>query len=150
MARKETFEVTCSVSSAIQDGMTNLIELRDEASEIVDGAAGTGREHTGFVQAMAENVDHLEFSEIDVVSEMDELECVCAQFLPKRSWGKTHMSRARRCANALNMLEAAMDVLQREADASEDDDAHLFEDEIAALSELIDQASSCDWPSMRG
>ena len=150
MARKETTLQTASVSSAIVDGLQALADLRDEANEITDGASGTGREHTGFVQAMAENVEYLDFMEIDEVEEMSELNCTWTEYLPKKSWGKTHLSRARRCFNAIAMLTAAMNVMEAEADDRANDDAHFLEDEISSLSEIIDQAECCDWPSMRG
>ena len=150
MARKEEILKTASVGSAIVDGLQALVDLRDEANEIVDGASGTGREHTSFVQAMAENVEHLDFCELDEVEDMDGFDCTWTEYLPKKSWGKTHLSRARRCFNAIAMLTAAMNVMEAEADNRANDDAHFLEDEISSLSEIIDNAECCDFPSMRG
>jgi len=148
----KTREVQTTAMAAITDGMAILQELHDEADEIVEGASGTGRAATPFVLAMEENVNQLDFPELDIPGETEDIKITYIEEMPTKSWGRTHLSREKRRNNAVNMLQAALDALTSYdfPDGNETDREELFTDITGELEQAIEAAESTEWPSMRG
>lgn len=142
----------------VADAISELTELGDECREIVDNAEG-GLSETARIQTFDETATALEgINEPDVPQCIDELEVRYFEQRPRRK--ARAASRAVRCANAVAMLQAAVEAAQQwlddtEAapeDTSAEDEANREEVEsfIDELESIISEVEGCEFPGMFG
>ena len=160
--------VTCtSTVSSVDDAFSALEELGSECREIVDNAS-EGLQQTSRIQTFDETAGTLEgLSQPDVPSCIADLGITYSEQTSKRGLG-----RARRCQNAVSILQAAADAAQAwlderpEIDELESDpnpegeegeekdytneDRDEVETFISDLESLISDAENCEFPGMYG
>lgn len=143
-----------------EDALNALIEIRDEINEVVEGASGTNRENTGRIQTLGETKERMDVVD-DGMPDLDppllELEITYKELQPKRSWGRTYLSRADNVDNANAILEAAVEALRefidKEGEKPEGKRQKLIdqaENGADALQKIVDECTDLEFPSITG
>lgn len=138
---KRTYEtLNMSVADAVSAGVSALIELGDEAREIVENASDGLRE-TQRIQTFEETADTLENLDEPNTPDYTLEDSFEVRHVKPRGRSKP-LSRADRRDNAVATLRAAVDHIQGVIDN--------LEELRGALEQAADDADSCDFPGMYG
>jgi len=151
MARHKFKIVECTLADAVSNGCSELTSLAEEIREVVDNAEG-GLAQTQRIQTLGETADTLEqISEPTIEGEVAKEMVKYAESIPS---GRKGLSRRIRCDNAINALDAAIEVLQEKSDnftegegGSEEDPYKNLLDE---LEDIKGNAEACEFPGMFG
>jgi len=143
--------IECTLANAVSNGLGELQSLAEEIREVVDNAEG-GLAQTQRIQTLEATADTLEqINEPEINEELGKLEVRYAESLPS---GRRGLSRRARCDNAINALDAAIEVLQEKSDnfsegegGSEEDP---YKDLLDELEEIKGNAEACEFPGMFG
>lgn len=152
-------EKTATVA-AMEDGINELVEIRDEINDVVEGASGTNRENTQRIQTLGETKEKMDVVDNgipDVSPELQELPIKYMEMLPKTSWGRTYLSRADKVDNARNILEACVAALRefidKEQEKPEGKRQELIDEAESAaddLQQIADETDGLEFPSITG
>lgn len=142
--------------SSVEDAFSALEELGSECRELVDNVEGTGLRETGRIQTFDETASTLEgLSAPDVPECVAEVSISYHESVPARKGRGT--SRAKRCQNAIAVLQAAAEAagqwLEDTEAAPEDTDEEKrseVEDFVQSLQEAVDEAEGCAFPGLHG
>jgi uncharacterized protein YukE len=136
MAGSYKMEVRTGVVDDIESAFSDLVELRDEVQEIVDGASGSNLENTQRIQTFQETADAL--SEADSPPTVpDGLGDIAISYgIAVNKNKRRGPSRAARRDNAVAVLQGVMDAL---ADFIDECDKPLEEVAGAAIDEFSDE-----------
>jgi Rad3-related DNA helicase len=138
----------CSLQGAIEDGYSRLEDLMSECQEIVDNAS-EGLSQTQRIQTLEETASNLSGadSQPDVPEGLSE---VVVSYTEDRRKSKSH-SRATRCAEACELLSAAVAAIQEWSDASEDVELKDEAEQLCSeIEDMISNAEYSEFPGMFG
>lgn len=147
---------TTTLSAAVSDGFAALEELGSEARDIVDNA-GENLSQTQRITTFGETADALEgLDEPQTPNTLSDRDVTYSEYVHREK--KASPSRAVRHANAVAMLQAAMESAQAHFetydDAEENEETIAERDEVEEfineLDETISNVESCEFPGMFG
>lgn len=133
--------------SSVEDAFSALEDLASECREVYDNAS-EGLQQTQRIQTFGDTADTLEgLSCPDVPECVSELAISYSEATKKRG-----VSRAKRCENAVSVLQAAVDALENWLDGLPDDDDNRDEVDSfkSELEDAISNAEGCEFPGMYG
>jgi len=144
---------TTTIEAAIGDAYGELQSLRDEVREVVDNASGTPAENTGRIQTMGDTADSLDNfvdDEPEVPDGIGDLKVDYSESVNKDK--RRGPSRAVRCSNAQNMLQAAAEALRAwvEGDGAKHENKSDAEELAEKLDEHASECDSLEFPGMMG
>ena len=141
-----------TVSAAVGDAMSELQSLRDELTEWKENLEEK-LSHTDKYSQLEDAINALEEhcdDDPDVPKMIAEMECTYTEMQPRSK--RRGPSRARRCENAVAMLQAATDAAQEVVDdeQQEQEARDACEALVAELEEVIQSAEGVEFPTMYG
>src|SRR5215475_5626595 len=127
MARHKIKTVVCTLGDAVSNAMGELQGLAEEIREVVDGAE-CGRAETQRIQTLGETADTLEqISEPEITTD-SEIAKIMVEYAESIPTGRRGLSRRTRCDNAINALDAAIEILAIHTDEWDEQHKETEED----------------------
>jgi hypothetical protein len=148
MARNKLIKST--VAGAVANAISDLQELAEEIREVVDNAGNFSS--TERIQTLDNTASTLEeINEPDIEEGIGKIEIEYSEILPS---GRKGLSRQARCNNAINALEAAIEIVQEKSDNFSEgkggSEENPYQDLLDALEEIKGNAEACEFPGMYG
>lgn len=145
MAKRETKVETGTIEGFIDDAYSAIEELKGELEEWKGNLPENlqnGQKGDELDEAM-NNLSNSDYKP-DVPESVANRPVSASVMLPKKSWGRTYMSKADRRDNALALMDACIQDLQN---VEGDDEAHSLMD---TLQEHRDEFEQCEFPRAFG
>jgi hypothetical protein len=147
MSGYKTVVQESSIADAVSNAFSALEELASECREIVDNAS-EGLAQTQRIQTLDSTASQLEgLSEPEMPDKFGEIRVKYFEATKRRG-----VSRTIRCSNAINALQAVVEVCdERLEELGEDADAAgPIETLRETCQDAIDEAEGCEFPGMYG
>lgn len=147
---KKRQPIQMTVADLISGGLADIADLRQEIDDWKSNLEGSNMEHLPKYEEVSSCYDELENvpEEIDTEglprSLLDHKLDVIDPFPMK----KRGISRAKRSANAINLLSIAKGYLEDQVDKLKEDEAEKANEVIEALEEAIGNAENAQFPGM--
>jgi hypothetical protein len=144
--------VNSTIVDAVSNACSELQSLAEEIREVVDNASGTPRENTQRIQTLDETASTLEnISEPEVDEKIAQLAVTYTESLPS---GRSGLSRNDRRNNAVNMLDAAIEMLNKKSEEWSEGEGgteeYPYQDLIDDLENMKGEAEAVEFPGMYG